>query len=289
MTAILTQHIDAASLLQESIPGIQTYYLNREQDSGGFSAGRYIPATVEDTYHAIKCLHCLNRFIEQATDTDLQWDFPNFISMERHMDFLKLRLDQKWSNARRLYHLLFCVDILDSRHTSGICPDEGKIREFILLRVKEMPALDECFYTLRIASLFEHGLSIPLDIFPHLSDYSVKSVSELRMLLSLLERMCSSAERRILWQHWRPWLQMCRNGDGGYGFFPGTTSYIENVFYTVMAYRLMQARPEKPYETTGFIRACRSAKGGFGRRCQGVPFPDSTWYGTGTLIQLSSI
>ncbi len=285
----LRQHIDAASLLQESIPGIQTYYLSREQDSGGFSAGRYIPATVEDTYHAIKCLHYLTKFIRQSTNSDMECVFPNSIAVERHIDFLKGRLDQEWSSSRRLYHLLFCVNTLDSRHTYDICPDKEKIREFLLFRVKEMPALDECFYTLRIASLFEHGLSIPLDIFPHLSDYSVKSVSELRMLLYLSKRQCHSAERQAICQQWIPWLHLCRNGDGGYGFFPGTTSYIENVFHAVMAYRLMGSSPEKPYEITGFIRACRSARGGFGRRCQGVPFPDSTWYGTGTLIHLNSI
>ncbi len=281
--------VSAARLLEESVDGIISFYMMREQESGGFSAGRYMPATVEDTYHAVRCLELLTLRASGAT--------PHkpaplaMISPEIHVDFLKTRLRQEWNNSRRLFHILYCIRTLAPLAFSETDPivSMGRVRKFLMDRIKTMPALDECFFALRTAAMLGSKVSLPLDNLRSLTDYSITSVSELRMLLYLAVYSGDGTKPDGLCVRWLPWLQRCLNDDGGYGFFPGTTSYIENVYHAMESFRLMDALPEETAKTTGFIRACRSARGGFGRRCQGVPFPDSTWYAAAVLFYLSNV
>jgi len=286
MAAILQTATFASELLQNSIEGITTFFLLREQPSGGFSAGRYMPATLEDTYHAVRCLKAIDTF--SADGQNSQWHFPGAVLVSTHIDFLKYRMAQDWNHSRRLFHILYCLNAFNfpvSEHNEGLFSTQS-VRDFLRERIRIMPSIDECFYALRTARMFNNETTMPLDNMPPLTDYSIDSLAELRMLL-YLTRHGDRAEFDRVSRQWLPWLKRCLNGDGGYGFFPGTTSYIENVYHAMESYRIIQAAPAKAHETVGFIRACRSARGGFGRRCQGIPFPDSTWHGTAALIFLS--
>ena len=276
----------ASQLLEDSIRGITSFYLMREQSSGGFSAGRYMPATLEDTYYAVSCLKLLDNFITGVQTG--KWNFPGAVPVETHMEFLKNRLSQEWSSSRRLFHILYCFNALRAltpENTSPACSTQSVIN-FLKERIRIMPVLDECFYALRTGHLGNNEMTISLDNLPPLTDYSIKSLAELRMLL-YLARHGDNAEFVRISRQWLPWLKRCMNYDGGYGFFPGTTSYIENMHHAMESYRIMERKPEASGKSVGFIRASRSARGGFGRRCQGIPFPDSTWQATASLVFLT--
>jgi hypothetical protein len=280
--------VNATRLLEESVEGIISFCLMREHESGGFSAGRYMPATVEDTYHAIRCLELLTTRASGGISN--RPTPPAMISPEIHINFLKTKLRQEWNNSRRLFHILYCIRTLAPQALSETEPVVSglRVRKFLVERIRTMPALDECFFALRTAAMLGNKASLPLDNLRSLTDYSITSVSELRMLLYLAVHSGDGTKPDGLCTRWLPWLQRCLNHDGGYGFFPGTTSYVENVYHAVESFRLMDALPEETAKTAGFIRACRSARGGFGRRCQGVPFPDSTWYAAAVLFYLSN-
>ncbi len=280
------QYTDSATLMEKSLAGITEFFRSREQKSGGFSAGRFMPATVEDTYHAIRCLKAARNFHTDSV-SDI-WKYAGAAPIEAHLDFLMTRINEKWNNSKRLYQLLYSLNVLIDTHISAInplCSDE-LIIEFLHTRIRVMPVLDECFHAARIIRLLTDAKKATLDNIPVLTTFPVKSISELRMLLYLSSVLSCALEEHDL-NRWREWLRLCRNGDGGYGFFPGTTSYVENIYHALEAFRLLGTAPEDTGTTAGFIRACRSARGGFGRRCEGIPFPDSTWYAVAVLINLA--
>lgn len=275
-------------MLDESLSGAVNFFQVREQESGGFSAGRYMPATVEDTYHAVRCLG-LVMAIRQAGNR--VWDHLMKNPVRVHLDFVTGRLRGEWNNSRRLFQLLCCAYNLAPDFMSypeSVCP-VGKIEHFLETRLQRMPVLDECFHAARVRDIMPCSGKISLDILSLMTDYSIKSINELRMLLYLHRHSGCRYLNCAGMTWWASWLRSCRNGDGGYGFFPGTTSYLENVYEAFEAFRLMNMVPEHVDSTAGFVRACRSARGGFGRRCQGIPFPDSTWYGISLLMSLLSM
>jgi len=76
------------------------------------------------------------------------------------------------------------------------------------------------------------------------------------------------------------WLKCCRNGDGGYGCRPNTTSFLEHLYW---ATRLMELAgititEEEKRESVQFVLCSRSKRGGFGRAPEGVPFIDSSYH-----------
>lgn len=279
---------DISLILDESLLGVVNFFHVREQH-GGFSAGRYMPATVEDTYHAVRCLRLVIRF--RRDGSRYEWESVLKMPVITHMGFITERLRGDWNNSRRLFQLLYCAYSLKSDFLSYMKPvcSMEKINNFLSMRMRRTPVLDECFHAARITDMLNCFSCISLDNLPVMADSSIKYISELRRSAYL--------HRHAGWRHWNDmqtggwseWLKLCRNGDGGYGFFPGTTSYMENVYEAFESFRLLGILPERVDSTVGFIRACRSARGGFGRRCQGIPFPDSTWYGVSVLMNLLSM
>ncbi len=283
---------DPSLLLQSSVKGIEAFYLLREQPAGGFSAGRYMPPTIEDTYHALRCLYavtCFEKGQDQSSGWN-RWKFPGNTPVKVHVDFIKNRLTQEWNNARRLFQLLYSLEILIQ--ADDLHPDLSQfvqypeVRSFIIEAADSTGAIDELFHAVRISRLLSSGHISPLDKIFHHTDYSIKSLSKLRMFL-YLHRELSGNPTYTAVKKWKEWIDRCRNDDGGYGFFPGTTSYTENVYAALKCCVLLGTKPHERDKTTGFLRACRSGRGGFGRRCQGIAFPDSTWYCVSSLITLA--
>ena len=82
------------------------------------------------------------------------------------------------------------------------------------------------------------------------------------------------------------WLRACQNYDGGFGFMPGTTSFIENTFYGLRALELLGGQSEDPEMALNYVLSCRTKSGGFSRKANAAPFLDATYYAIGSLISL---
>ena len=85
------------------------------------------------------------------------------------------------------------------------------------------------------------------------------------------------------------WLQRSQNGDGGFGFFPGTTSFIENCHATLAALSLLGARPVDLAEARSFIISSQTGGGGFARSPGAAPFLDASWHGIASLRLLEEM
>jgi hypothetical protein len=83
------------------------------------------------------------------------------------------------------------------------------------------------------------------------------------------------------------WFRASQNGDGGFGFFHGTTSFVENCHYCLQALTVLGAEPVDPEKARRFITACRTASGGFGRGIRAAPFLDATWHAVASLVLLN--
>jgi prenyltransferase beta subunit len=85
------------------------------------------------------------------------------------------------------------------------------------------------------------------------------------------------------------WLQRTQNGDGGFGFFPGTTSFIENCHAGLAALSLLGARPIDLDGARAFVVSCQTGRGGFARSPKAAPFLDASWYGIASLRLLEEM
>jgi prenyltransferase beta subunit len=85
------------------------------------------------------------------------------------------------------------------------------------------------------------------------------------------------------------WLQACQNSDGGFGFLPGTTSFIENCYSSLRALALLGAAPLNPVGCQSFLMSCWTGTGGFARSNRAMAFLYSTWYGIAALELLDNI
>ncbi|AEH45863.1 hypothetical protein Thein_2012 [Thermodesulfatator indicus DSM 15286] len=79
------------------------------------------------------------------------------------------------------------------------------------------------------------------------------------------------------------YVKKAQNPDGGFGFFPGTTSFLENTYYAFFFLKKFDENPIYLKELKHFLFSC-FRQGGFARAPQGVPFLESTYFGTSLLV-----
>jgi hypothetical protein len=83
------------------------------------------------------------------------------------------------------------------------------------------------------------------------------------------------------------WLCRCQNNDGGFGFFPGTTSYMEYCDYSLSALYLLGSRPLYRQRASDFIVHCQAGSGGFARAIRALPFLEASWHAIHALAILA--
>jgi hypothetical protein len=85
------------------------------------------------------------------------------------------------------------------------------------------------------------------------------------------------------------WLAASQNLDGGFGFYPGTTSFVENCFYGLDALNILRAQPANAVRASAFILACQTGAGGFARNPMAAPFLDSSLEALRALAALQNM
>ncbi len=231
----------------------------RKKETGGFGATRLLPPTVEDTYHALMILLT----IQEETDIEtLPLDDNGLKS------FLREREAEPTKNARTLFQ------IAKSMITIRMEPDQKKLKDFALYRISQDVPLEEIYYSARIFNeILQEEFPCPSHI---LNLKTWRTAKDLRMLMySKGKDSISNKDKKTYVQ----WLQDCQNYDGGFGFMPGTTSYVENTHTCLRALEWLNSPPKDSTAAKNFILACRTVRGGFSRIQGAAPFLDATWHG----------
>ncbi|WP_460181332.1 prenyltransferase/squalene oxidase repeat-containing protein [Thermodesulfovibrio sp. TK110] len=235
------------------------FVMQRRKQDGGFAATPLLPATVEDTYHALKIIKSLK---ELGLNINYKPDEDKTLK-------LWLYSNKKWNEPKVFYQLL---------RISMICNvqiDKKFLKQYMKAGIV---TLERAFYLSKISELIDFQIS---DI-GKLSE--PRTVKDLYMFLYLSCR--GFIKERIEKNRLIEYFKKCQNPDGGYGFSPGTTSYVDNTYFCLKALDFLGSLPEKPKETLEFILYCQTKSGGFARTPNSAAFLDSTFYAVESLTLL---
>ncbi len=247
----------------------------RRKESGGFGATPRLPATIEDTYHALKILELARKHGAMAEGEP---DLPEDGNLRSYLAGCLGRLP---AGSRTFFQLLW------SCRAAGVALDYDPLGERVIGSMEASACLEDWFYGFRALDEVLGRTWRPAAEKPGLAailDSGWRTVDEAWMHIRL-----SRAFRQALPRP-KPelvtWLRACQSGDGGFGFFPGTTSFAENCHAALRALAFLAAEPLDPGGGFLFLAACQTASGGFGRNPRSAPFLDTTWHALAALALL---
>jgi hypothetical protein len=250
--------------------GVLAFVMARRRESGGFGFAPSVPASVEDTYHALRILETVlpgsEQFREVARDQKL-------------ISFLRRAEDKETWSLRTTYQYLFLCGLC------GLEPDHGWVERFLAERFKGTLPVRERYYFLKILRQCPNALPMDRDALAKGGEGNRwRTARDLWMCFYLHEESPEALQttRKAI----TGWAQECQNPDGGFGFLPGTTSFVENGHFCL---RVLSSLGEKPLSlgaARNFILRCRTLGGGFARKNGGAPFLYATWHAVASLSLL---
>jgi hypothetical protein len=271
------------------LPGINhdvvAFVMARRQESGGFGLTPTLPASVEDTYHALRILETIRPVSEK--------EFEELKKSPQLKAFLmrKQKEDKEsWSLRTTYQYLALCA-------FCGLGLDQGWLTRSLEKRLEKAISLRDRHYLARIRREFSPAIAEQLrragPNVPFIdSDRTLdrrraenwRTVEELWMWLYLHEGSPEAlhATKNDLIE----WLQACQTPDGGFGFLPGTTSFIENSQWCLRALALLNSAPLSIDMARDFILWCKTRVGGFARKPGAAPFLYATWHAAASLSLL---
>ncbi len=241
------------------------FLFQRYTKEGGFSTAPSLPATIEDTFYITDILAILEQL-------DKSLDLLSRIDAERLSGFVRRKYDEEQSRLPlRLSYYLHRI----GKRIPGVPVFPRDNLVYTKLTFENFFYLQELE---RSGERARHGLP-PLD----LAECTCKDVFYSLLLVPPPDALppCETIA---------DWLGACRNGDGGFGFFPGTTSFLENSYYCLLALSLVEENPAgpDPERAEQFVVSCQTGAGGFARSVVGAPFPESSWHAVNIARLLDS-
>jgi prenyltransferase beta subunit len=260
--------------LERLAPEIINFVMARRREGGGFAAAPTLPSSIEDTYFALRILETLQPFSEDELVA---------LGRDRGIREYLMKMEDRgsWSPKTTFRHLMAC-------RIAGIDPDETWIRRFVSSETNKDYDRSDPYYIKRI---LKEGFAEPVQPPGRFETAGYlarrRTVEELWMALYLVEGnpelILSDREALISWLH------ACQNPDGGFGFMPGTTSFMGNNYYSLRCLRLLKARPSSEGDVLRFVLRSQGKRGGFARRNGATPFLDATWHAVATMDLLVSL
>ena len=273
--------MDTGQRLRLMLTAAIPFVMALRKETGGFGATRRLPATIQDTYHALNILTLCRQYGIPGPGASLAFAEDNLHS------FL--------AACRRLLPatgIATAFQLLWSCRTVGVEFDQGDVEAAILARMRASESVEEWYYCARIESeiLGKKPLAGPEG--QHLARVLARGwrcVDEAWQHMYLAR--AGSIPLPVPDQELIAWLQANQNGDGGFGFFPGTTSFVENCHASLRALMFLNATPLNPKLAADFLAACQTAAGGFSRNSRAAPFLDTTWHALAafSLLRTSQI
>ena len=252
--------IDTLSRLLELSRVIQ-YLKDREKVEGGFSFVLELYPNIEDTYYATRTLQLLKADIDRI----------------KTANYLK---SINWSDAnfpRIVYMLLYL-------HLSVGIQLPPPLLDLLKRDWSRFQILDAQYYSNEIWKL----LNQPQKPLPSPSPFQFhrqENLQSLRKKVSVLLDNGVGLDRQEIIR----WVQLSQNGDGGFGFYPGTTSYMENTYSALEILSMLHASPWRIDLCQEYIVNCQTKSGGFGRAPMSFPFVESTFHAIAGLLFLEEM
>ena len=256
----MSRQVDYAALVE--------FVHKRRKATGGYGATPRLPATIQDTFQAV------------AIGLVLGQETPILQSEPALAEYLAQMLAIPWLGIDTTFRLLITCRLC------GIAMDGARVRSHLAACLSRDASLATTYYVSRIAReiLGEEpdsrgsGRSVTLPV-----PCAVGDVARYLFVKKMDGQSVAGAGELIAW------LQRSQNGDGGFGFFPGTTSFIENCHAGLASLSLLGARPIDLDGARAFVVSCQTGRGGFGRSQRAAPFLDASWSGVASLRLLEEM
>ncbi len=252
---------------------ILEFVRQRRKPTGGYGDTPRLPATIQDTFEAVAILHDL---------AGRGLDLPEPPGEDDALaGYLGRLLSAPWLAIATTFRLLLTCRSL------GLAVDGERVRSYALACLAGEPSLATLYYVARTAveilamepgELFAAGQPVVLP-----GRYAVDDMHRFLAVKNMLNERPADVAPII------DWLQRSQNSDGGFGFFPGTTSFIENCHACLAAMGLLAATPVEPVNARAFIISCQTGVGGFSRNFYAAPFLDATWHALASLCLLEKM
>ncbi len=263
--------------LADILSRVEQFVELRKKEGGGFGATPNLPATVEDTYHALRILDSISSVSKTAFSRQTR-RWPELSSFLH--SFLKKDLEL---GARGVFQLFWCMKYCRA------LPPERQVLAVIGRKILDRPGRENLYFALR--TMLEVLESTPgrEAILPGTppAEPIFEGILRKRMMDLYLDRHLGWG--KIPAGEAAAWFRLCQNPDGGFGFMPGTTSYIENCHYGLSSLALLDSAPADKAACQNFIMGCRTRSGGFSRNSSAAPFLDATWHAVRGLLILKTL
>jgi prenyltransferase beta subunit len=242
------------------------FIFSMENPSGGFNYPRDTPASIEETYYAIEIL------------CRLEAEYTN-MRTKRYVLRIDLGAD---TYLKHLYQLTRICDYL------GLSEKDAEIQATFLGRKRTARLLSDLPYHILLSKRYGRKVT-PTKQWTELI---MKKLDQKKVALSTCCKCVLIGEElaielpvnRLL-----DWIKKSQNYDGGFGFYPGTTSFLENVWYAVSSLHILGSKPNDVDECERFILRCASNNGGFGRQMRALPTLEYSMMAVEGLIILDAM
>ncbi len=225
------------------------FVFSREQIDGGFSFVETTPPTLEDTYYAVGILKDLNiRYYDLKT-----------------LDFIK-KSAIDFCGPGHLFYLSFLYKAFNRSPGRIFYSNMSKI---------EVNSIESCYYMFRAYENLNKKIG-NLNIENYLqtkNSFRKSYLSRVSKYIYLTKRM----NIPINTKGYASWISRSQNDDGGFGFKPDTTSFIENTYYGLIALCSLGSANLNINKCIDFIYSCHSKSGGFGRQKTTIPTLQNTY------------
>lgn len=246
------------------------FVIKRKKKDGGFAATPLLPSTIEDTYFAldiIKTLKSLKKDVivyEPSEDKELKnWLEDKLNKLQEYENSYKIL----WYILRIYQYIFTHIELEIKKRYVSFFPK--KLESISILD------LEKFYYLLKIAKILKLRLNFTLRFF------EFRTIKELYMILWIYDNFSVSLnlslEKNL--KKMINWIERCYNPDGGFGFSPGATSYLENTYFALRCYQILNRIPSQVEKIKEFVLSCYGGQGGFSRKPDGASFLESSYYG----------
>lgn len=235
-------------LSPESRSKLIRFVLTMENPSGGFNYPRDTPASIEETYFALNILHILEETYSNEGTTA----------------FVRNAHADSETSLKHLYQMACVCDLL------GLGDKDREIGETFSVTRRRVKDITSLHYYLLLSK--RYGTSrlrekTGVAILRRTLGSQPLSLSSAWRCIGAAEMLGQEIPRDRLLM----WIQRSQNRDGGFGFYPGTTSFLENTWYALQGLHALRSKPRDPEGARRFVMMCESQTGGFSRQLSAVP------------------
>lgn len=224
--------------------------LRFKKELGGFGATPLLPPTLEDTYFGVKALYFLDKDELNNYSSQIYQFLSNYLK-KSPLDLISLY------RVLAILRLIGKGDLPKDLNLSGL-----SLEKFIV----EKSALR--LYSLWSIATHLRERKILKNIKEFIKNYPIKTLEDLYYIGKIDKK---------LWITKKDMVIKSQNGDGGFGFYPGTTSFLENTYF---ALKILNSAAQKEegliQHGLEFVKACQNSDGGFSRKPGGISYLETT-------------